>query len=75
MHLDHHALFASVQIPNLGHSVSRSPNLQENLALDAARSRCYHQLCVFRIARGTAGQVGLMFLSLRVRQVGPFVGV
>lgn len=73
--LHHHPLLPRVVIPDLGDSVPRPPNLQENFSLDVALRRSDHQLCVFGISSGTTGKVGLVLFALCVGEVGAFVGV
>lgn len=73
--LDHHALLPSVFVPDLGHSISRATNFQEDFALNVSLRGRNHQLRVFGIAGGATSKVGLMLLSLGVSQVGAFVGM
>ncbi len=75
MHLHHHTLLSSVSVSDLGHPVARTPNLEEDLLVDILLSGRDHELGLLQVARRSAGEVRLMLLSLRVCEVGAFVGV
>lgn len=75
VHLHHHTFLTSVSIPNFGDSITWSPYLQENFPLDVALGRCNHQLGLLEIPRSTPREVGLMFFSLCMSEVGPLIGV
>lgn len=75
MHLHHHAFFSSVPVPHLRHAVSRSADLQKDLALYIALGGSNHQLCFLEIPGSTSCEICLVLLSLSVRQVGTFICV
>lgn len=75
MDLHHHALLTSVPVADFGYTVSWPTDFQENLALHAARRRGNHELRVLGIPGSTTSEVGLMFLSLSMCQVGTFICV
>lgn len=75
VHLHHHTLLSSVSVSDLGHPVARTPNLEEDLLVDILLSGRDHELGLLQVARRSAGEVRLMLLSLRVCEVGAFVGV
>lgn len=75
MYLDHHTFLAGVSVPHFGDSVPRSTDLQEDLALYIALRRCNHELCVFGITGGSASEICLMLLSLRVCKIRTLVRV
>ena len=73
MYLNHHTFLASVPIPHFRDSVSRSPYLQKHLALYIALCRGDHELRIFGITRGSASEVCLVLLSLRVCEIRTLV--
>ena len=75
MNLDHHTLFAHLQVPHLGHTVSGSTDFQEDFPLHGALRRRDHQLRVLRVSGCTSSKVSLMLFSLRVSEVRAFVRV
>lgn len=75
VNLHHHTLLSSIRVSDLGDTVTRSANFEEDFTLDIALRGGDHKLRFLCIASGATGKVGLMLLSLRVREVGAFVRV
>lgn len=75
VNLYHHALFSGIVVSDFSDAVTWPANFEEDLPLDSARGGRDHQLGVFGIPCGTAGQVSLMLFALGVSQVGAFVCV
>jgi hypothetical protein len=75
MYLDHHTFLASVPVPDFGDSVPGSAYLQKDLALYIALCRGDHELRVFSITSGSASEICLVLLSLRVCEIRTLVRV
>ena len=75
VHLHHHTLFAGISVSDLGNTVTRTSNLQEDLLVHALLCRRDHKLGFLQVPRRSASEVGLMLLSLGVCEVGAFIGV
>jgi hypothetical protein len=74
--LDHEAFLASVWVAHLGDAIARATNFEKDLPLDRVRTGgSNHELGLLHVARRTTGEVRLMLLALRVREVGAFIGV
>ena len=75
VHLHHHAFFSCLSISHLCDTIARSADLEEDLALNVARSGSNHQLRVLEVPRGTSSEVRLMLLALRVSKIGSLIRV
>ena len=75
MHLYHHTFLSGIPIPNFCDSVTRPPDLQENLTVDGGLRRGNGELVFFHVTSRTSCEIRLVLLTLRVRKVRALVRV
>ena len=75
VNLYHHTLLPSVPVADLRNTIPRTADFEEHLLMDTLLGWCDHELRLLQVASSTAGQVRLMLLPLRVREVRALVGV
>ena len=75
VHLHHHTLFAGISVSDLGDTVTRTSNLQEDFLVYALLRWRDHKLGFLQVPRRSTREVSLMLLPLGVCEVGAFIGV
>ena len=75
MHLHHHTFLSGIPIPNLCNPVTRPPNLEENLAVDARLRGSDGELIFLHVTSRTSCEIRLVLLTLRMCKVRALVCV
>ena len=75
MHLYQQPFHVRLRVPDFGDAVPGSSDPNENFPLHGLDGRSDHELVILHVPRGASGEVGLVLLTLCVREIGALIRV